>query len=125
MPAKEIKPAKEIEAYQTMSRIEDKLDEYIRGFPRYDRFTTGEYMSSLCRDIMENLLMAYSVPEERYTCLRRCEAKFTLLEHYIKKCNRRKILPLKKIALLAVEQEAFGRQLTGWIMRTREKEHKE
>ncbi len=90
--------------------------EFIKLFPKTEKYSLGQKIENLILDILEILLKAaYTVKQEKMLLLKKADTEINLLKILIRLANEIKSLDNKKYLVLQERLQEIGKMVGGWI----------
>lgn len=90
--------------------------EYLKDFPKTQKYTLGTRIDSLLLDVIENVIKAgYSSKAEKYVFLKRASVALDLGKFFLQLAWEIKALENKKYINLSEKLNEIGKMLGGWI----------
>ena len=94
--------------------------QYVRLFPRSDKFVLGERIEHASIDLLEGIITA-NQKREKQSSLVEASVKLDILRIFIRLSKDLRLLDLKKYETLSTHITEIGRMLGGWIKYEKEK----
>lgn len=92
------------------------LYEYLKIFPRQDRYSLGVKCEDVVLNMLESIILAsQSLKSEKLPILQKASAKLNLLRVYIRLAKEIHALDNKKYLILQEDIDEVGRMLGGWL----------
>jgi len=90
--------------------------EYLRLFPKIEKYSLGQKIENLILEILEiSLKTVYSPKQEKLSLLKEVDIKVNLLKTLLRLANEIKSLDNKKYLILQEKLQEIGRMVGGWI----------
>lgn len=94
--------------------------QYVRFFPKADKFVLGERIEHASIDLLEGIITA-NQKREKQSFLVEASVKLDILRIFIRLSKDLRLLDLKKYETLSTHITEIGRMLGGWIKYEKEK----
>ena len=94
--------------------------QYVRLFPRSEKFVLGERIEHASIDLLEGIIIA-NQKKEKQASLVEASVKLDILRIFIRLSKDLRLLDLKKYETLSSHIVEIGRMLGGWIKYEKEK----
>ena len=94
--------------------------QYVRLFPRSEKFVLGERIEHASIDLLEGIIIA-NQKKEKQASLVEASVKLDILRIFIRLSKDLRLLDLKKYETLSGHIVEIGRMLGGWIKYEKEK----
>ncbi len=92
------------------------LHQYVKAFPKSDKYCLGEKIKNINLEIMELLIDAETAKRDwKSPLLQKASRKTDLLKLLLRLANEIKILDDKKYLSLTEKLQEIGRMLGGWL----------
>ena len=90
--------------------------EYLKLFPKQEKYSLGQKIENLILEILEFLLSAAYLPKyQKYQTLKKASDKNDLLKYLVRLAYETKSLNSKKYLILEEKIIEMGKKLGGWI----------
>ncbi len=98
------------------------LYEYLKSFPRQDRYSLGVKCESVILEMLEDIILAsQSSKAEKLPILQKASVKLNLLRIYVRLAKEVRALDSKKYLFLQEDIDEIGRMLGGWLRSAQDK----
>ncbi|TSC63328.1 MAG: hypothetical protein G01um101493_450 [Microgenomates group bacterium Gr01-1014_93] len=116
-------PKFDIPILQKLYEFYGLLYQYLKIFPKKDRYSLGQKLESISLDIIES---TFEIPrkkgQDKISLLQEASGKLDLLKFLIRLAKDTQALDNKKYVTLEEALQEIGRMLGGWLRATQEKQ---
>lgn len=99
------------------------LYQYLKSFPKKDRYTLGQRLEIITLKIMEEFFqIPRSKGPEKILLLKKASAKLDVLKLFVRLAKDTQVVDNKKYLLLEQPLVEIGKMLGGWLKASQEKE---
>lgn len=98
------------------------LYEYLKSFPRQDRYSLGAKCEDAVLSVLDGIISASQLSKtEKMPILQKASAKLNLLRVYVRLAKEVCALDNKKYLILQEDIDEIGRMLGGWLRSSQDK----